>query len=373
MRKGYRRRGLTAVALALTLAGGLGVTPSAASSAVSQAALGTCWLSKLNIGLGEDINAHDYVTRWHAGSVSTVISGVAPHARLWSLAVYHARRGQMQSFYDQQIVSSGQSSTFSLTIGGPRTAAKGTWVDPTANGGDDQGYLIFRLYKPAGTTTLPNVTYSAKGSLPATLTSCASMSSDLRAAIARADKAHPGKGQTVGQSAKHNLWPHDTNPFHDWSVLIDPYTLVAPKDVASAPLITQLADPNVLYRVVFFNLSQGDMVLHGTLPPISTQAPRTGMRYFSLCAYPTDESYRPLACLDDAAMKTGSGRDYVLVVSPDQPSDTSNWLNPGNTAVGAVVMRWVLPSKGARASFCVPSLDYRQPGETTVPLLGAGC
>jgi hypothetical protein len=371
MRRVNGRRAALTVALAATLGTGLGTRPAAAVQAASTANLGQCWLNKLKIGLGEDVNARDFVTRWHAGSTATIISGPVPHARLWSLTIYHTHRGKMQSFYDQQIVSGG-SATFTLTIGGPKPHS-GAWVDPTAGGADDEGYLIFRLYMPSGAVTLPSVAFTSKSGVPSALSSCSALSSDLRSAIARADKAHPSKGQTVGQSARHNLWPNNGNPFRDWSTIVDPRSLVSANNVSAVPLITQLADPNALYHVVFFNLSQGDMVLHGTLPPISPQAPRTGMRYFSLCAYPTDESYRPLACLDDSSIKTSAHRDYVLVVSPDQPSDTSNWLNPGSTNVGAVVMRWLLPAKGAQASFCIPSVDYRQPGETNVPSLGPGC
>lgn len=375
MKTRYGGRAWLAVALAATAAG-MGFAPAAAAHtpARTRAALGPCWLQKLNVGLGEDTGIHDYVTRWRAGAIQTLIQGTAPRARAWSLTLYHERRGKMVSFYDRQITANGRGP-FKLAIGGSRPGGGAVWVDPTADGGDSEGYLFYRVYKPSGSGgALPSVTFTSKGAFPAAATSCSALTSDLNAAITRADKLRPLKSnQTVGETASEKkLWPN-TTPFRGWSTTVSPAQSVPASNVTAVPLITQLADPNVAYHAVFFNLSTGDLVLHGTLPPISAQAPRRGMRYMSLCAYSTDESVKPLDCLDDGSIKTGAHGDYEIVVSPDQPSDTNNWLNTGSQQVGALLLRWLLPSNGARANFCLPALTYRQPGDSTVPPLPPGC
>lgn len=372
MMRGFWGRAALAAAL---VAGGLvsaGGAPATAARAGASASLGACWLSNLGFGLGEDTNAMDYVTRWWGGAIQTIIHGPMPRARYWSLTIYHARKGAMVSYYDQQIMAKSSGSSFTFSIGGSRSS-KGVWIDPTAGGADAEGYLFLRAYKVSGKVSLPTVSYASSGSLPSTLTSCSAMTSELRATLTKASKDHPAKGQTVGQTAKRKLWPQNADPYAVWSQTVDAAKSVPASDVNKVPLLTQLADPNVIYHAVFFNITRGDMILVGTLPPVSSKAPASGVRYMSMCIYPNDQSHAPLGCLDDSRIKTDSKGQFEVVISPDRPDDTSNWLNPGDTQTGALILRWVLPARGAQANFCLPGLLYRQPGDTVVPPLPAGC
>lgn len=364
-------RGLLTAALVAGVSAASAFTPASVGHGATSAILGPCWLTKLGIGLGEDLGVRAYVTRWRAGTAVTMVKGVAPHARAWSLTLYHVRRGRIVSFYDRQFASR-PGLPFALTIGRLKPAAGGVWIDPTTGGADDEGYLFFRVYKPVGQTTLPSVTFASQQPLPRAASSCRAVSTDLRAALTRADRAHPSQDQTVGQTAKRSLWSQ-RDPFHAWSDAVTAAAMVPSKDLSPVPLITQLVDPNVVYHAVFFNVSQNDLVMHGSLPTISPQAPATGMRYFSICAYPTNETNQALSCLNDSTMRTDKHHVYTIVVSPDQPADTSNWLNPGDVSVGAIIMRWLLPKGGANAPFCLPALADRQPTDTAVPPLPAGC
>lgn len=369
MKTEHRRCAWLAVALVTTIGMGVGaasITP--ASAAPARAALGACWLSKITAGLGDDLSARYFVTRWYAGTVQTIIQGQAPHARYWSMTLYHQQRGKIVPLYDRQITGNVAGGVFKLVIGGSRPTGKAAYVDPTTGGGDSQGYLFYRLYQATGAPALPTVTF--KGAVPSNATSCTSTEANLTAALNAANKKTPANGQTVGAGAKH-LWP-GTTPFRAWSIAIDPATLVPVNNVQKVPLVTQLADPNVVYRVFTFNISNGDVVLHGKLPPISAQAPNTGMRYWSICAYSNNTSLKPFSCIDDQSIKKSSNGEYVIAISPDNQS--GNWINPSNLSTGSVVMRWVLPSGGIKASFCVPSLlTDRQPGDTTVPPLPSHC
>lgn len=371
MKRWLGGRAWLAAALTVTSVGGLGLAPAQAAHLPARAhvSLGACWLRKLSVGLGEDINVRDYVTRWRAGSVQTLIQGTAPHARAWSITIYHERQGKMVSFYDQQIAPGG--GAFSLAIGGARPSGKTLWADPTANGGDSQGYLIYRVYKQSGPLpALPAVSFTSSGALPASTASCGSLTADLNASIAKANKMHPVGGQPTQTANTKKLWPHST-PFRGWSITVNPAQAV-PASVTKVPLITQLSDPNIVYHAVFFNVSAGDLVLHGTLPPISSRAPQTGVRYLSFCAYAPTQPDKPISCLDDSAIKANAHGDYVIVVSPDKPA-TGTWLNPGQYQIGVILLRWLLPHGDGNASFCLPAIGTRQPGETTVPTLPAGC
>ncbi len=370
MKKGIGGRVALAAAVTVTTVGALGLAPAQAAHGPKQArvSLGACWLQKLSVGLGEDVNVRDYVTRWRAGNVQTLIQGTAPHARAWSITIYHEQHGKMVSFYDQQIIPGG-SGAFSLAIGGARPSGKTVWVDPTANGGDSQGYLIYRVYKQAGPQpALPTVSFS--GALPASTASCASLTADLSASIAKANKMHPVGGQNTQTANTKKLWPHST-PFRAWSITVNPSRAV-PSTVTKVPLITQLSDPNIVYHAIFFNVSTGDLVLHGALPPISPKAPQTGVRYLSFCAYAPTQPDKPISCLDDSTIKAGPHGDYTIVVSPDKPA-AGTWLNPGQYQIGVILLRWLLPHGDGNASFCLPAIGTRQPGETTVPALPAGC
>lgn len=370
MKTEHRRRAWLAAALVSTVGVGVGAAPiSPVSAAPVRAALGACWLNKINVGLGDDLSARYYVTRWYAGSAQTIIQGQAPHARYWSMTLYHQQRGKILPLYDHQIVGNA-GGAFKLVIGGPRPSGKAAYVDPTTGGGDSQGYLFFRLYKVSGALPpLPTVTI--KGG-PSGTTTCSGLEANLTAALTAADKKTPANGRTIGSGgAVKNLWP-GTTPFRAWSLAIDPSAFVKPSNVQSVPLVTQLADPSIVYRVFTFNIANGDVVLHGKLPLISPLAPSKGMRYWSICAYPNNASLQPFSCIDDTNVKKSSNGEYVIVISPDNQS--GNWINPGNLTTGSVVMRWVLPSGGVKARFCVPSLlTDRQPGDTTVPSLPSGC
>lgn len=376
MRMDQWRRVALSVAVTATVGTGLGGSSAAAShAAASTAALGPCWLTNLGFGIGEDIAAIDFVGRWRAGAIQTVIQGTVPNARSWTLSIYHAQHGRMVSFYDKEVTRGGPGSSFTVTIGGARSKAKGTYVDPTAGGGDSAGYLFFRVYKYAGSKpTAPTITFKSGSALPSTLTSCSAMKSDLLAQLTKANKVKVTGNSSVGSTTKNNLWGHKS-PFQVWSTAVDPSRAVPVNNTASVPLLTQVADPNIVYHAIFFNMTNGDMALHGSLTSstISAQAPSKGMRYLSLCAYPKDQSAKPLACLDDKSLKVDSQGQYLVIVSPDQPDDTANWLNPGDISVGAIVLRWLLPANGYKAKFCLPSVAYRQPGDTTVPPLPSGC
>lgn len=366
----YRRRARLVAALVIVSGVGAAVAPSAPAAAASaRVALGACWLNKISVGLGDDLSARFFVTRWYAGSAQTIIQGQAPHARYWSMTLYHQQRGKIVPLYDQQITGGAASGAFKLVIGGARPGGKAAYVDPTAGGGDSQGYLFYRLYKVAGAVTLPTVTI--KGG-PSAAASCSGLETNLNAALNAANQKTPANGQTVGQCVKcKRLWPAGTTPYRAWSLAINPAAYVPVNNVQSVPLVTQLADPSIVYRVFQFNVSNGDVVLHGKLPPISPQAPGKGMRYWSICAYSNNANLQPFSCINDQNLKVSHG-EYVIVISPD--NQPGNWINPGNLQTGSIVMRWVLPNGGVKAGFCVPSLlTDRQPGDTTVPPLPSSC
>ncbi len=354
---------LCCVVATLVVAAALQPGRAGAADRPRTAALGPCWTNNTR-GFGQDSRAAYYATTWRAGQTQTIIKGTAPNARYWSITLYPGQLGKIITFYDRQLAN-GPGASYTLTIGGARPRGTAAWVDPSATGSGTDGVLLYRIYRPNGTLPpLPDVAYRALGKGGVAPTSCSSVIADLNATLARANVVQPSSREWLGR-----MWPRG-NPFHSWSVP----SLVQPIAAYYVP-IYGLGDPNDVYHFANLRLVWGDMVLRGVLPPISDRAPATGMRYFSICAYPSSKTttYQTLSCVDDTSIVVDARRRYTIVVSPDQPQYGETWLNTGSALTGVLVMRWLLPKNGSQASFCLPAIAYRQPGENVVPDLPYGC
>ena len=337
-------------------------------------AMGRCWLPGTQLRFGQDNHARYfatyYTTRWQGQAVQTLISGGAPTARYWSLTLYPAQRGRVVAFYDHQLVSAGSQRTFRLVIGTRPATAPAVWVDPVAHGSDAQGLLVYRVYAPTGALPpLPTVVFQGRGTPPTTRYSCAQFTAGIGAMLAHSNTAHAPRTPTDQARQIQALWPKG-DPAHIWSVA----SRVEPTSALGVPLYA-LGDPNDVYHMLLFDVTTQDVVLQGTLPPISPRAPQVGVRYVSLCAYPLSAgaTFTTVACVDDHSIKLGAQRTYTVILSPDEPDAGVTWLRTGTTTKGVLVLRWLLPHGGAAARFCLPTATVRPPGDPAIPLLATSC
>lgn len=323
--------------------------------------------------LGGDKDARYYVSRWFAGPTQTIVTGMSPLARYWSLTFYHQKRGEMVSFYDHQMVPYGQTGRFIAAVGGRRPRVENIpWADPTIGGGDDEGYLVYRIYKPGAVLpALPTLTFRGTGPELAAVMTCANLRRSLGDALRWSIMATRHQARTRLAGRQIVLLSSGSQP--TWSQPFNARTVVPPANVTAASLVNQFADPNDVYHKVNFNVTSSELVVHGILPPISSLAPQQGVRYLSLCVYPLVSTPNAQTCLTDSALSKDASGTYTAVVSVQQPTGTTNWLNTHGVVTGTLLMRWMLPHGGLKASFCLPALAYRTPGSDSVPPLPAAC